>query len=89
MKHSRCFRLLLSLCSCLVASHVLFASPGCGAIDLGAVAGKDACTFFNCDAFFFAAPTDDHDDMDDMDDHDDMDDMGDMGDMGDTDEHQH
>ncbi len=76
MRQSRCFRILMGFLGC-AATHMLFTAPGCGAIDLGVLVGKDACIYFNCDAFFLAAPTDDHDDMDDMDD------------MGGGEEHEH
>lgn len=66
MRQSRCFRMLMGCLGCVAATHMVFTAPGCGAIDLGAVFGKDACIYFNCDTFFLAAPTDDHDDMDDM-----------------------
>ncbi len=77
MRQSRCIRMLFGSLACVAATHMMFAASGCGAIDLGALIGEDACIYFNCDAFFLAAPTDDHDDMDDM------------GDMGDAEEHEH
>ena len=73
----------------VAATHMVFAAPGCGAIDLGALVGEDACVYFNCDAFFLAAPTDEHDDMDGHDDTEAMDDMDDMDDMGGGEEHDH
>ncbi len=76
MRQSRCMRMLIGFSGCVAATQLVFAAPGCGAIDLGALVGEDACIYFNCDAFFLTGPTDEHDDMDGMDGMDDMDDMG-------------